>query len=113
MVRVVDWSAEEGHDFVADVFVNRSLFALNRVAKRAQVVVERGDQLLGATLLAVDVVDDFRELGEFPHVAEERGELLVVAADLRVFWVLDDLLYDFRRDIGAELGLNQGALFFI
>ena len=69
--------------------------------------------MFGAALFAVDVVDNLGELGEFSDVAKESGKLLVVAADLRVFWVLDDLLYDFGSDVGAELGLDQGALFFV
>ena len=99
VVLVGDRGAEERHDAVAGVLVDRPLVAVDAVGEDPEEAIEEPMPFLG--------IDALGELHRARHVGEEDGDRLALALERALGG--EDLLDEVARRVGARLGEAAGA----
>src|SRR6185503_10490215 len=94
VVLVGDGGAEERHDAVAGVLVDRSLVAMDAVREDPEEAIEEAMPFLG--------IDALGELHRARDVGEEDGDWLALALERALGG--EDLLHEVARRVGARLG---------
>ena len=100
----VERRVPEGHDRIADIFVDGRAPLHQDVGHRRQEIVEEDGEL--------GRLHRFRDRGEGADVAEQDGEFAVLAAEHQRVWIFDQLLDHGRREIVVESVAYVAALAF-
>ena len=92
--RIGDRRTPEGHDRVADIFVERAALGTDRAGHRREEAVDQGAQIFRSQL--------FGDPGEVAHVAEHDGQHAVFGAHVIARRVARHLLDELWRHVGSE-----------
>jgi len=91
MIRLVHRSAKDGHDGIADIFVEKSLIFEDDIGHGRQILIEEVYEFLRGQL--------FRNGGEATDIGKHDGKILLVAPQFQFSGILEQFVDDRGRQI--------------